>query len=489
MLALSGAFLAGIAGCAETGGDPVWTENDVDETDNEDDEDDEDEGPVELTLDDDFPELEFVTDPELETDLLAEQIRSNVAFSLDLLTQLRSDQPDENLFFSPYSVSVALAMTYAGARGETAAEMREALRYELPGSADDWSTATGSDDATLHAAFGALETEFDRRNEDGEEVDQPRGDSVGDDDDATEDEDEDESEDELGFQLSSANAVWAADDHSFDDAYFDLLEAYYGAGEHLVDFTGSPDEAREEINAWVETQTNDRIEDLLPAGSVDASTRLVLTNAVYFLAAWKHDFDPANEPETFTGLAGAETEVEMMHQTQELRYAEHDGHQLVELPYANEETSMVIILPAAGEFESFEESFSVDVLAAMLDDASYPQVDLAMPKFGIESKVSLVSIMQELGMRRAFTSADFSGMVDGETSDLFIGDIVHQSFVEVDEEGTEAAAATAVMMPTAAPPEQVDLTIDRPFLFYIRDQPTETPLFLGRVINGETFDD
>ncbi|ELY90201.1 proteinase inhibitor I4 serpin [Natrialba hulunbeirensis JCM 10989] len=480
MLALSGAFLAGMAGCTGTSPD---AEDEVENGDSNGTEPDDETGRSnsDIDFDGDFPELEFVTDPELEDDLLADQIRSNVAFSLDLLSQLRTDRPDENLFFSPYSVSVALAMTYAGARGETAAEMRETLRYDLPGSADDWSTATESDDTTLHAAFGALESEFDRRNEDGEEIEQPRDDEVGADD--------DESKDELGFQLSSANAVWAAEDHPFDDAYFDLLEAYYGAGEHLVDFTGSPDEAREEINAWVEAQTNDRIEDLLPEGSVDASTRLVLTNAVYFLAAWKHDFDPANtEPETFTGLAGAETEVEMMHQAAQLRYAEHEGHQLVELPYANEETSMVVILPAEGEFESFEESFSVDVLAAMLDDASRPQVDLAMPKFGIESKVSLVSVMQELGMQRGFTtSADFSGMVDGETSDLFIGDIIHQSFVEVDEEGTEAAAATAVTMPVSAPPDQVELTVDRPFLFYIRDQPTETPLFLGRVVDGRSL--
>ncbi|ELY29910.1 proteinase inhibitor I4 serpin [Natrialba magadii ATCC 43099] len=490
MLALSGAFLAGMAGCTGTAPDSE------DEAGNGDSNGTEPDGETggsdsDIDFDGEFPELEFVTDPDLEDDLLAAQIRHNVAFSLDLLSQLRADRPDENLFFSPYSVSVALAMTYAGARGETADEMREALRYDLPGSGDDWSTATGSDDATLHAAFGALESEFDRRNEDGEEVDQPRADSDGDDDGATENEDVDDSEDELGFQLSSANAVWAAEDHPFDDAYFDLLDAYYGAGEHLVDFSGSPEAAREEINTWVEERTNDRIEDLLPQGSVDASTRLVLTNAVYFLAAWKHDFDPANtEPETFTGLAGAETEVEMMHQTAQLRYAEHDGHQFVELPYANEETSMVIIFPAEDEFESFEESFSVDVLAAMLDDASASQVDLAMPKFGIESKFSLVEIMQDLGMQRAFTtSADFSGMVDGETSDLFIGDIVHQSFVEVDEEGTEAAAATAVTMPVSAPTNQVELVLNRPFLFYIRDQPTETPLFLGRVVDGETIED
>ncbi|WP_049912620.1 serpin family protein [Natrialba hulunbeirensis] len=417
-----------------------------------------------------FPQTDFVTDPTISSAVAADQVRGNIDFSLALLDQLRDGvADDENLFVSPYSVSVALAMTYAGARGETAAEMAAALRYDL-------------EDDDLHAAFGALETELEQRNRDGQEVEQHGA------------EDSDET-DALGYQLSSANAVWAAKEFPFADDYLDLLEAYYEAGDHTVDFAGDPDEAREEINAWVEAQTNDRIEDLLPEELINASTQLVLTNAVYFLAAWEHDFDPdGTEPAPFTGLDGTESEVEMMHQSTQLRYADIGGHQLVELPYANDDTSMVVILPAEGEFESFEASLTADRLAIMLDEATYPVVDLALPKFGIESKFDLRNVLGELGMERAFdgASADFSGMLEDDDSDLSITSVIHETFIEVDEEGTEAAAATAVVMggdDDGGQPDSVSMTVDRPFLFYIRDQPTETPLFLGRVVNGETFDD
>ncbi|APW96746.1 proteinase inhibitor I4 serpin [Halobiforma lacisalsi AJ5] len=468
-LALTGAVLSAAAGCtsddsARDGGDETESGTDPEN------------GGFDGYEPPEFPQLEPVTDPEseydLEMDALAEQVRGNVAFSLAALDELRSEEPEANLFFSPYSISVALAMTYASARDETAAEMAETLRYELAGSGDD-------DRADLHAAFGALEDEFERRNDDGAEVETPEW--------AEEDED-DENDGDLGFQLSSANAVWADEGYPFDEAYFDLLETYYGAGEHVVDFAGDPEGAREEINAWVEDRTNDRIEDLLPEDAVTTATRLVLTNAVYFLAAWKHDFDPdATEPGPFTGIDGTETEVELMSQSAELRYAEIDGHQLVELPYANGDTSMVVVLPAEGEFESFERSFTVDRLATLLEETSRSEVDLTMPKFGIESKFSLVETLERLGMKRAFTSeANFGGMVEGDGG-LAIDDILHQSFVDVDEEGTEAAAATAVLMAESGPPVQAEMTVDRPFLFYVRDRPTETPLFVGRVVDGETL--
>lgn len=475
VLALTGALLAGAAGCTSDGGTGALNGNGT--ADPGDGGGDGTGGETDGAFDDiehDFPQVDPVTDPAVDEATLARQVRGNVEFSLALLEHLRDEQPGENLFFSPYSVSVALAMTHAGARGATADEMAAALRYELEGEG-------------LHAAFGALEDEFERRNEDGAEVETP---DRMDEDEATDT--DGENEDELGFQLSSANSVWAEESYPFDEAYFELLEAYYGAGERLVDFSGSPEEARREINDWVEARTNDRIEDLLPEGSIDSATRLVLTNAVYFLAAWEHDFDPVDtEPATFTGLDGTETEVELMHQSAELRYAEVDGHQLVELPYANGDTSMVVILPAEGEFEAFEESFSGDRLGAMLEETGRPLVELALPKFGIESKFSLVETMRAMGMERAFdgAEADFSGMVEGDDGGLFVSDIVHQSFVEVDEEGTEAAAATAVMVAQSAPADHVEMTVDRPFLFYVRDRPTETPLFVGRVVDGETLQD
>ncbi|MCU4741046.1 serpin family protein [Natronoglomus mannanivorans] len=471
VLALTGALLAGAAGCLS--GDSESDPNDDgtgDDTSTE-TETESDPGDTDETGFDDydvpaFPTLELATDPEIDEESLARQVRGNVDFSLDLLAQLRTEAPDENLFYSPYSVSVALAMTYAGARRETATEMADALRYEL-----------GQDD--LHPAFGALEAEFARRNEDGQEVANAWGE---------ENEDEDENEDDgPAFEFTTANAVWGQDGYGFSEEYLELLEAYYGAGMELVDFSGSPEEARQQINEWVEAQTNDRIEDLLPEGSIDAATKLVLTNAIYFVGKWEYPFSEEDtESGTFTALDSTESEVPLMFQSTKLSYAEIDGHQLVELPYANRDTSMVVILPAEGEFEAFENEFTVDRLATMLEEASTAIVDLTLPTFGIESEFSLVETMQELGMERAFGGgADFSGM-DG-SGGLFVDDIVHQSFVEVDELGTEAAAATAVIMAESAPPDHVEMVVDRPFLFYIRDRPTETPLFVGRVVDGETL--
>lgn len=461
LLTLSGAMLAAMAGCASDEPTDDGTGDDVNGGDDRTGDGNGDELPGFDRDPPTFPGIDPVTEPAIDDDLLAEQVRGNVAFGLALLERLRTDTGDENIFVSPYSVSIALAMTFAGARGETATELAEALRYELEGDA-------------LHGAFGSLETEFERRNADGEDVAY-----------ATDDENDD---DAFGYQLSSANALWPDEGLALAPEFQAVLTDHYGAGEHAVDFAGDPEAARREINDWVDAETEGRIEDLLPEGSVTGATRLVLTNAVYFLAPWLHDFDPSRtEPGTFRSLDGTETALEMMNQQLELSYAEVEGHKLLELPYANDATSMVVILPADGEFEAFEAAFSVDRLAIMLEETFQPQVDVTLPRFDLESEFDLVSTLQELGVERAFGSgADFSGMLEGENG-LFVDQIRHKSFVSVDEEGTEAAAATAVGMPVSEPPDRVEFTVDRPFLFYIRDRPTESPLFVGRVVDGETL--
>ena len=464
-LALTGAFLAGLAGCTGTdetdpGATTTTTSTDEGTTTASDPGTDETTTATAQGFDDfeapPFPELDPVTDPEISEDLLADQIRGNVAFALDLLSVLR-EQEGGSLFVSPYSVSVALAMTYAGARGNTATEMADALEFVLDG--DD-----------LHGAFGALEAEFARRNEDGRNA-TSRVTTNG------------EADPGPAFEFTTANAVWGQEEYPFREEFFELLEAYYGAGLNLVDFTGNPEAARERINDWVAERTNDRIEDLLPQGSIDATTRLVLTNAIYFKGRWEFPFDEdGTEPAPFTALDGTTTEVPTMHLSYKLQYAEIDGHRLVELPYANGETSMVVVLPAEGEFEAFEAALTVDRLAIMLDQASTAQVSLSFPKFDLESSFSLVETMQALGMQDAFSGqADFTGMV--ESGGLSVSDIVHRSFVTVDELGTEAAAATAVIVEESLPSERVEMAVDRPFLFYVRDRPTETPLFFGRVTN------
>ncbi|UPW00638.1 serpin family protein [Halorussus gelatinilyticus] len=462
-LALSGAFLAGLAGC--TGSDDPQTTGTA--TDTTRDTSTSAEPATETTTEspgfDDldapsFPQIDPATDPEIAEDLLADQIRGNVAFALDLLEVLRDQRDAPNCCYSPYSVSVALAMTYAGARGETAAQLADALHFVL-------------DREDLHPAFASLAAEFERRNADGTEANVRT---------VSGDDGEDPGP---AFELTTANAVWGQEGYPFREEFLDLLDAYYGAGLRLADFRGSPETARKRINSWVADNTGNRIEDLLVRGSIDQTTRLVLTNAVYFSARWKVPFsEEETEPREFTALDGTTTEVPTMHQSIEVQYAEIEGHQLVELPYANEATSMVVVLPAAGEFEDFEASLTVDRLATMLDRTTEALVDLALPKFKVDSSVGLVEALKSLGVERAFgPSADLSGMSAEEDSGLSVSDVRHRSVVSVDERGTEAAAATAAIIAEDAPPRQVEMRVNRPFLFYVRDRPTETPLFVGRV--------
>jgi serpin B len=252
----------------------------------------------------------------------------------------------------------------------------------------------------------------------------------------------------------------------------------------VLDFSSAPEESRVTINDWVADQTEGRIEDLIPAGGIDAMTRLVLTNAIYFNAAWGQPFEPdltADGP--FHLLGGGEVDVPMMRQTESFGYAEGEGYRAVELPYDGHELSMVVLLPDAGEFEGFEDTLDAGRVDAIVGDLSYRQVALALPKFEVESGFSLADALAALGMPDAFTSrADFSGMTDDR--DLFISEVIHKAFVSVDEAGTEAAAATAVMMAKMAlQDEPVEVTVDRPFIFLIRDIQTGAILFVGRIVD------
>ena len=388
--------------------------------------------------------------PSVDDEQLVELAAGNAAFALALHAHLGSGS-NENLFLSPYSISLALAMTYAGARGETEEQMRETLRYTL-----------GED---VHAAFGGLQAALDERST----ADDPlEGDEVD------------------AFQLAVANALWGRDDYPFDEAYLALLEEHYGAGLERADFTGDPEGERERINAWVADRTEDRIEDLLPAGSIDHSTVLVLTNAIYFMASWLQEFDPDDTTDgTFTALDGTESTVPMMHQNLRTNYASVPGAEVIELPYVGEEVSMVLVLPDEGEFESFESALDAETLFGIFEELGDASGDLAMPRFEFETEVKLSDVLTDLGMPVAFDGgADFGGMVDADGGDLWIDEIYHKSFVSVDEEGTEAAAATAVVMTESAPPDWGELRFDRPFIFCIRDRPTDAVLFLGRVADA-----
>ena len=387
-----------------------------------------------------------VAAPEVAAPDLAELVSGNSALAFGLYQALR--EKDGNLFYSPYSISLALAMTYAGARGETERQMAGALHFVLP-------------QERLHPAFNSLDQALASRGQGAQ------------------------GQDGEGFRLNVVNAMWGQQGYEFLPAFLDLLAENYGAGLRVLDFASAPEEARGTINEWVSQQTEERIKDLLPQGAVDALTRLVLTNAIYFNAAWADAFEAAQTQDgPFYLLDGSEVSVPLMRQTSGFGYAEGEGYQAVELPYDGRELAMVVLLPRAGDFERFESALDAGRVEQIIGSLEYQQVRLTMPRFEFESGFSLKEALAALGMADAFSEqADFSGMTGQR--DLFISEVVHKAFVSVDENGTEAAAATAVIMKlTAAVEEPVEVTMDRPFVFLIRDLETGAILFVGRVVDA-----
>jgi serpin B len=388
---------------------------------------------------------ERVTSPDVSTSEQASLVEGNSAFAFELYQALKGK--DGNLFYSPYSISLALAMTYAGARGETAQQMADTLQFLL-------------EQERLHPAFNWLDAELASRGEGAQ------------------------GKDGEGFRLNIVNAIWGQKDYGFLSDFLDVLAENYGAGLRILDFITKAEKSRLTINKWVSDQTEGRITDLIPQGVISKWTRLVLTNAVYFNAAWAYPFDEdmtANGP--FYLLDRGQVTVPMMKQTESFGYAEGKGYQAVELPYDGGELSMVILLPEAGKFAAFEEGIQAQQVSDIIGNLQSTEVALTMPRFEFDSEFSLNDTLAGMGMPIAFTeNADFSGM-NGKP-ELYISAVVHKAFVAVDEAGTEAAAATAVIMDlTAVPEPPVEVTIDRPFIFLIRDIETGTILFVGRVLN------
>lgn len=385
--------------------------------------------------------------PDVASSELVELAAGNSAFAFDLYQVLR--EKNDNLFYSPYSISLALAMTYAGARGETERQMANTLHFLLS-------------QARLHPAFNALDLELARRGAGA------RG------------------KDGEGFRLNIANALWGQEGYEFLAEFLDTLAENYGAGLQLLDFMGAPEASRLTINEWVSGQTEERIQNLIPQGAIDAMTRLVLTNAIYFNAAWSKPFDEyLTEDGPFYPPQGEPVTVPMMRQTTSFAYGEDDGYQALELPYDGRELSMLILLPREGAFDAFEKSLDAGLANIVLQELARRRVALTMPRFKFESAFQLVPALAALGMPHAFSdAADFSGM-DGSRA-LKISGVVHKAFVAVDEAGTEAAAATAVIMQMKAMPileEPVQFTLNRPFIFLVRDIATSSILFIGRVVD------
>ena len=387
---------------------------------------------------------------------LADLTRGNTAFAFDLYRTLA--QSDGDLFYSPHSVSLALAMTYAGARGETERQMAETLRFLLP-------------QERLHLAFNALDLALASRG----------AGAAG--------------QDDGGFRLNIANSVWGQKDHEFVAAFLDVLAEQYGSEVRRADFRRAPKESRVLINDWIADETEARINDLIPPGAIQPATRLVLANAIYFNAAWQLPFDErATASGPFHPLGGGYIEAPMMRQDGRLGYTRGDGYQAVELPYDGGEMAMAILLPDAGSFSEFEGLLNASMVDGVLEALETRRVLLTMPKFRVEASFNLAEVLKGMGMPNAFDekAAEFSAMdgtscLAGDDGCLLITDVVHKAFVSVDEAGTEAAAATAVIAGTKAadPDGPVRLTVDRPFIFLVRDRATGAVLLVGRVSDLE----
>lgn len=365
----------------------------------------------------------------------------------DLYRVLRGT--DGNLAVSPYSVAAALSMTRVGAAGDTALEMDAVLHAEL---VDDLPVAFGSLDAELASRPGEFPNPTDG--------------------------------DPLVLELSFANALWPQSGFPFEDAFLETLARHYGAGVNVVDYVEDTEGAREEINGWVAEQTRDRIPELIAEGVLSTMTRLVLTNALYLNAPWQTPFEEeATDDGDFTLLDGTTVAVPLMRQSEQLAHAAGDGWQAVRLPYVGGALSMVVLVPDDGRFEEIESALDAALVDEIEASAADRQVVLALPRWEFRSQLGLNEPLRELGMVAAFgDGADFSAM---SSEPLFVSDVVHEVFVSVDEEGTEAAAATAVVMAETSAPidEPVELTVDRPYLFWIVDEPTGAVLFLGRVLD------
>jgi len=379
-------------------------------------------------------------DSEATPEGVSDVVNSNNQFAFDLYLRLKDDPEhvESNIFFSPYSISVALAMTYEGAKGETAEEIQSVFHFP-------------EDENIRQPSFAKIYNQINK-------VDKK-------------------------YELHTANALWAQKDYKFLEEYINTIEKYYVGKVTNVDFIKATEDARITINKWVEEQTNNKIKDLIPAGVLNALTRLVLTNAIYFKGLWIKQFDKKETTEEDFKVSPEKTvKVDMMSIAgEEFNYHENEELQILELLYEGEDLSMLIILPKENDLKSLEDSFSLKKISELRNSLHEQQVNVYIPKFKFETKYFMVKTLKEMGMPTAFSmDADFSGM-DG-TKDLFIANVIHQAFIDVNEEGTEAAAATGVVMELKAAMPTV-FRADHPFLFMIQERESGNILFLGRVID------
>ena len=391
-------------------------------------------GPLVPTIVD--PGVERDPDPDVTDAELDVLVAGNSAFAFDMYGRVCEGQG--NVFFSPHSISVCMAMTYAGAEGETEAQMAETMRFDL-----------GED--RIHPAFNRLDMILDGYNS-------------------------------KKVRVGIVNDMWGQTDYAFLDGYLQVLAINYGTSIRLLDFVNHPEEARQTINSWISHSTDERIEDLLPPGLITPDVRLVLTNAIFFKGKWRSAFDgDRTRDRSFSLIDGSSVTVPLMHVHDEFDITIGEGWSGIEIPYAGGDLAMLIIKPQLVRFHEVEASVDGAFIRAAVDGLHPREMDLHMPRFTLETEFSLGETLMDMGMSDAFDPglADLSGM-DG-TRNLYIMHVVHKAFVAVDESGTEAAAATGVVEGvTSVPPS---FTVDSPFIFMIRDVHTGAILFLGRVMD------
>lgn len=387
-------------------------------------------------------------------------VEGNNAFAVELYAKIRAQEG--NLFLSPYSISAALAMTSAGARGETETQMAKVLHFPAVLVEEESPSLAGQrvrDRERFHSAFGAIIKDLNARGEKG------------------------------SYELSVANALWGQKGYGLLAEFLELVKSNYGGGFNEVDFVTAAESARKTINAWVETETRNKIKNLIGRGVLTPLTRLVLTNAIYFKGNWAKQFEKDETKDVpFTLLNGEKVDSPMMNQTAEFGYMETEDFQGLELPYVDNELSMIVLLPKETDgLGRLEKALTADNLSQWLAGLHKRKVIVSVPKFKMTSQFSLADVLESMGMTDAFsTKADFSG-INGKR-DLLISAVIHKAFVDVNEEGTEAAAATGVVVGLAsAGPEEIPVfRADHPFLFLIRDNDSGSILFIGRMMNPGT---
>jgi len=366
-------------------------------------------------------------------------VNANNQFAFELYSELDKNE-DGNMFYSPYSISAALAMTYEGAEGQTANEMKSVFHFP--------------EDNILRTNFAAIYNDINKENK--------------------------------NYELKTGNALWVQQDFPFLQEYISEVENYYGGKAAMLDFVKETERSRETINNFIEEQTNNKIQDLIPAGYLDRMTRLVLTNAIYFKGIWEWEFDKADTLEQDFKISSTNTvKTSMMSMNPEetkFNYAKTEDLQILELPYKGDKISMLILLPTEN-LDAIESSLTAEKLNEYKSQMKETKLgSILLPKFEFDTKYFMKDTLISLGMPTAFSNnADFSGMTGKK--DLCISSVIHQAYVGVDEEGTEAAAATAVIMRELSVRPTNVFRADHPFIFIIQEKSTENILFFGRVVD------